>query len=227
MLQINQINYLTEVYLLDLYLLDCLNGWLSMGRQGLPKMCWGYSKSGHSMKNCLGLEPDPDWMTYSCGASSFKRGGVGLVKPCAGSNHNTQSWCAKVSVLKADKSKYWLVHDLTAVNDWPAEVPNPHTLLTNVPPDAKIFALRFSVFHYLKVLNIFFCFDISRQTKSVQGKQYMLVVVDHFSCKVEVTPSKDFLHQTSYPTIWYTIWHKLWQRINTCIKKLATISCNS
>ncbi|XP_056592765.1 uncharacterized protein LOC130411831 [Triplophysa dalaica] len=48
-------------------------------------------------------------------------------------------------VTKADKAKWRLVHDLRAVNDivedWPAEVPNPHTLLTNVPPDAKYFTV--------------------------------------------------------------------------------------
>lgn len=39
-------------------------------------------------------------------------------------------------VVKADKSKWRLVHALRAVNevveDWPTEVPNLHTLLTNV-----------------------------------------------------------------------------------------------
>ncbi|XP_059202559.1 uncharacterized protein LOC131982018 [Centropristis striata] len=48
-------------------------------------------------------------------------------------------------VQKADKSKYRLVHDLRAVNeaieDWPVDVPNPHTLLTNVPPDSKYFSV--------------------------------------------------------------------------------------
>uniref|UniRef100_A0A3B3BQX6 ribonuclease H n=1 Tax=Oryzias melastigma TaxID=30732 RepID=A0A3B3BQX6_ORYME len=48
-------------------------------------------------------------------------------------------------LLKADKSKYRLVHDLRAVNevvqDWPADVPNPHTLLTNIPPRAKFFTV--------------------------------------------------------------------------------------
>lgn len=45
--------------------------------------------------------------------------------------------------LEADKSKYRLVHDLRAINnvveDWPAEVPNPNTLLTNVPSKAEFF----------------------------------------------------------------------------------------
>ncbi len=44
-------------------------------------------------------------------------------------------------VLKADKSKYRLVHDLRALNeaieDCHSEVPNPHTLSTNVLTDAK------------------------------------------------------------------------------------------
>lgn len=44
---------------------------------------------------------------------------------------------------KSDKSRWCLVHDLRAVNDvvqgWPADVPNPHTLLTNVPPEARYF----------------------------------------------------------------------------------------
>ncbi len=48
-------------------------------------------------------------------------------------------------VIKADKKRWRLVHDLRAINDivedMPAEVPNPHTLLTNVPPDAKYFTV--------------------------------------------------------------------------------------
>ena len=48
-------------------------------------------------------------------------------------------------VLKADKSKYRLAHDLRMINaivqNWPAEVPNPYTLLTNVPPDANYFTV--------------------------------------------------------------------------------------
>lgn len=47
--------------------------------------------------------------------------------------------------LKADKSKYRLVHGLRAVNevvdDFDAEVPDPHTLLTNVPQTAKYFSV--------------------------------------------------------------------------------------
>src|SRR4029434_8924940 len=43
-------------------------------------------------------------------------------------------------VLKADKVRWRMVQDLRLVNaiveDWPADVPNPHTLLTNTPSDA-------------------------------------------------------------------------------------------
>ena len=48
-------------------------------------------------------------------------------------------------VKKADGEKWRLVHDLQAVNevvqDVLAEVPNPHTLLTNVPVTAKWFTV--------------------------------------------------------------------------------------
>ena len=48
-------------------------------------------------------------------------------------------------VLKADKSKYRLAHELRMINaivqDWPAEVPNPYTLLTNVTPNAIFFTV--------------------------------------------------------------------------------------
>ncbi len=48
-------------------------------------------------------------------------------------------------VIKADKNRWRLVHDLRAINDviedLPAEVPNPHMLLTNVPPEAKYFTV--------------------------------------------------------------------------------------
>ncbi|XP_034150968.1 uncharacterized protein LOC114829948 [Esox lucius] len=48
-------------------------------------------------------------------------------------------------VLKADKQKWRLVHDLRPINDIVedclAEVPNPHTLLTNIPPEAKFFSV--------------------------------------------------------------------------------------
>ncbi|XP_034146322.1 uncharacterized protein LOC117593883 [Esox lucius] len=48
-------------------------------------------------------------------------------------------------VLKADKQKWRLVHDLRPINDIVedclAEVLNPHTLLTNIPPEAKFFSV--------------------------------------------------------------------------------------
>ena len=54
-------------------------------------------------------------------------------------------------VLKADKVRWRMVQDLRRVNaiveDWPAEVPNPHTLWTNIPTDAKVFSVLFSSFH--------------------------------------------------------------------------------
>ncbi len=59
----------------------------------------------------------------------------------------TTSYCNTpiMPVIKADKNRWRLVHDLRAINeivdDLPAEVPNPHTLLTNVPPDAKYFTV--------------------------------------------------------------------------------------
>lgn len=65
----------------------------------------------------------------------------GLIE--AGVLIETQSCCDTplLPVLKADGKKWRLVHDLRAINDiaqnWLVEVPNPHTLLTNVPPDAK------------------------------------------------------------------------------------------
>jgi len=62
----------------------------------------------------------------------------GLMK--AGVLVEMQSRCYTplLPVLKADKQKWRLVHDLSAVNDvveeLQAEVPNQHTLLTNIPP---------------------------------------------------------------------------------------------
>ncbi|XP_046899565.1 uncharacterized protein LOC124483259 isoform X2 [Hypomesus transpacificus] len=48
-------------------------------------------------------------------------------------------------VRKADRSKYRLVHDLRALNDVVQEleavVPNPHTLLTNVPATSKYYTV--------------------------------------------------------------------------------------
>ncbi len=69
----------------------------------------------------------------------------GLVE--AGVLVESNSYCNTpiLPVAKADKSKWRLVHDLRAVNevveDWPAEVPNLHTLLTNVPSAANYFTV--------------------------------------------------------------------------------------
>ncbi|XP_013882160.1 uncharacterized protein LOC106530969, partial [Austrofundulus limnaeus] len=65
----------------------------------------------------------------------------------AGILKETRSSCNTpiLPVLKTDKSTYRLVHDLRAINeiisDSTAEVPNPNTLLTNIPPDAKYFTV--------------------------------------------------------------------------------------
>ncbi len=59
----------------------------------------------------------------------------------------TTSYCNTLIllVIKADKNRWQLVHDLRAINeiveDLPSEVPNPQMLLTNVPPDAKYFTV--------------------------------------------------------------------------------------
>lgn len=63
------------------------------------------------------------------------------------SNNKSINYCNTpiAHVIKAGKSRWCLVHDLRAINeivgDWTAEVPNPCTLLTNVPPDAKFFTV--------------------------------------------------------------------------------------
>lgn len=45
-------------------------------------------------------------------------------------------------MLKADKKKWHLVQAVNeVVEDFVAEVPNPHTLLSNVPPDARYFSV--------------------------------------------------------------------------------------
>ncbi len=67
----------------------------------------------------------------------------GLMK--AGVLVESNSYCNTpiLPVAKTDKSKWRLVNHLRAVNevveDWPAEVPNPHTLLTNVPSAANYY----------------------------------------------------------------------------------------
>ncbi len=79
-------------------------------------------------------------------------------------------------VAKADKSKWRLVHDLRAVNevveDWPAEVPNPHTLLTNVPSAANYFTV-------IDLCSAFFSVPLAEESQPLfaftyQGKQNTL-----------------------------------------------------
>lgn len=66
-------------------------------------------------------------------------------------------------VQKADMVKWLLVHDLRAVNevveDYPVKKSNPHTLLLNIPPDAK----------YLTIIEMFCIYQcaISRGKISV------------------------------------------------------------
>ncbi len=69
----------------------------------------------------------------------------GLMK--AGVLVETTSYCNTpiLPVAKADKSKWHLVHDLRAVTevveDWLAEVPNLHTLLTNGPSTVNYYTV--------------------------------------------------------------------------------------
>ncbi len=100
----------------------------------------------------------------------------GLVK--AGVLIESTSYCNTpiLPVAKADKSKWRLVHDLRAVNevveDWPAEVPNPHTLLTNVPSAANYFTV-------IDLCSAFFSVPLAEESQPLfaftyQGKQNTL-----------------------------------------------------
>lgn len=88
----------------------------------------------------------------------------------------TSAYCNTpiLPVEKVDKSKWRLVHDLRAINeiteDWPAEVPNPHTLLTNVPPTATYFTV-------IDLCSAFFSIPLAEESRHLfaftyQGKQY-------------------------------------------------------
>lgn len=77
-------------------------------------------------------------------------------------------------VMKADKQKWRLVHDLRAINevveDFAAEVPNPHTLLSNIPPDAKYFTV-------IDLCLAFFSVPLAEESRylfafTYQGQQY-------------------------------------------------------
>ncbi len=100
----------------------------------------------------------------------------GLVK--AGVLIESASYCNTpiLPVAKADKSKWRLVHDLRAgnevVEDWPAEVPNPHTLLTNVPSAANYFTV-------IDLCSAFFSVPLAEESQPLfaftyQGKQNTL-----------------------------------------------------
>ena len=99
---------------------------------------------------------------------------AGLVE--AGVLVETQSCCNTpiMPIQKADKKKWRLVHDLRAVNeiveDYAAECPNPHTLLTNIPPAAKYFTV-------IDLSNAYFSVPLAEESKYLfafqyQGKQY-------------------------------------------------------
>ena len=94
----------------------------------------------------------------------------------AGVLEETRSNCNTplLPVLKADRERWRLVHDLRAVNDIVkdkrAEVPNPHTLLTNVPPEAKYFSV-------IDLCGAFFSVPLAKESRHLfaftyKGKQY-------------------------------------------------------
>lgn len=78
-------------------------------------------------------------------------------------------------VLKADKSKYRLVHDLRTINDVvedrsSAEMPNLHTLLTAIPAEAKFFTV-------IDLCSAFFTIPVAEQSQylfafTYRGKKY-------------------------------------------------------
>ena len=77
-------------------------------------------------------------------------------------------------VKKADGTKWRLVHDLRAVNevveDMAVEVPNPHTLLTNIPVQAKWFTV-------IDLCSAFFSVPLANESQDLfaftyEGKQY-------------------------------------------------------
>ncbi|XP_030580076.1 uncharacterized protein LOC115776499 [Archocentrus centrarchus] len=78
---------------------------------------------------------------------------------------NPQSNTPLLPVKKPDNS-YRLVHDLRAVNevvaDFPAEVPDLHTLLTQVPPEATHFTV-------LDLCGAFFSVPLSTESQSLFG----------------------------------------------------------
>ncbi len=88
----------------------------------------------------------------------------------------TTSYCNTpiLLVIKADKNRWRLVHVLRAINeiveDLPSEVPNPQTLLTNIPPDAKYFSL-------IDLFSAYFSMPLAEESRYLfafkyAGKQY-------------------------------------------------------
>lgn len=81
---------------------------------------------------------------------------------------NPQSNTPLLPLKKPDDS-YRLVHDLRAVNevvtDFPAEVPDPHTLLAEIPPEAKWFTV-------LDLCGAFFSVPLSVESQGIFGFTY-------------------------------------------------------
>ena len=73
-------------------------------------------------------------------------------------------------VLKADRVRWRMVQDLRCVNavveDWPADVPNPHTLLTNIPSDATVFSV-------IDATQAFFSIPLAEKSRELFAFQYM------------------------------------------------------
>lgn len=71
--------------------------------------------------------------------------------------------------MKKPDGSYHLVHDLRAVNeavtDFPAEVPDPHTLLTEIPSEAKWFTV-------LDLCGAFFSVPLSVESQHIFGFTY-------------------------------------------------------
>lgn len=81
---------------------------------------------------------------------------------------NPQSNTPLLPLKKPDDS-YRLVHDLRAVNevvaDYPAEVPDPHTLLAQIPPDAAWFTV-------LDLCGAFFSVPLGLESQGLFGFTY-------------------------------------------------------
>ncbi|KAL2076907.1 hypothetical protein ACEWY4_027497 [Coilia grayii] len=96
---------------------------------------------------------------------------AGVIQEVSESRCNTPIF----PVLKADGVRWRMVQDLRPVNeaveDWPADVPNPHTLLTNIPADAEVFSV-------IDMTQAFFSLPLAEQCKELftfryQGKIFV------------------------------------------------------